>query len=81
MVLKLSLKLSILLNTKPYSREVLGILLSAKNNPCKKNSRLAFLTINSRENLSRLGNLKSFVIQNVSLTKISNTILTQFQSI
>ena len=36
MVLTLSLKLSTLLNTKPYLREVLGILSSAKINPSKK---------------------------------------------
>ena len=54
MVLKLSLKLSILLNTKLYSREVLGILSSAKINSGKK--RLAFLKINSHENYTRLGN-------------------------
>ena len=57
MVLTLSLKLSTLLNTKPYLREVLGILSSAKINPSKKNSRLASLKTNSRENQSSLGNL------------------------
>ena len=36
MVLKLSFKLSILFNTKVYSREVLGILPAAKINPRKK---------------------------------------------
>ena len=36
MVLTLSLKLSTLLNTKPYLREVLGILSLAKINPSKK---------------------------------------------
>ena len=36
MVLKLPLKLLILLSTKPYSREDLGILSLAKINPRKK---------------------------------------------
>ena len=36
MLLKLLLKLLILLNTKLYSREVLGILSSTKVNPRKK---------------------------------------------
>ena len=36
MLLKLPLKLSILLNTKPYSREVLEILSPAKIYPLKK---------------------------------------------
>ena len=41
MVLKLCLKLSILLNTKLYSQEVLEILSSAKANPRKKNLGMA----------------------------------------
>ena len=36
MVLKLSFKLSVLFNTKLYSREVLEILSPAKINPQKK---------------------------------------------
>ena len=49
MVLKLSLKLSILLITKLYLREVLGIFSSAKINPTKK-FKTGILEINSREN-------------------------------
>ena len=76
MVLKLSLKVSILLNTKIYPREGLGTLSSAKINPAKKLICKIGILENSfaRKLISfRQSNefLQSFLIQSLSLTKTS----------
>ena len=79
----LSLKLPIILNTKLYSRKVLGILSSPEANPRKKKSIMASLNkIYSKINLVWQSNLflQSFLIQSLSIIKISNMILTKFKS-
>ena len=71
-------------NTKFYSREVLGILSSAKIVPRKKKIKIGILENKFTQKLISFKQfslfLQGFLIQNLCITKISNMILTQFQA-
>ena len=82
MLLKHCLKVSVLLNTKLSSPEVLGIFSTVKINPRKK-FRIGILENKFKSELISFRQsslfLQSFLIQSLSLTKICNMIITQFQ--
>ena len=71
-------------NTKFYSREVLGILSSAKIVPRKKKIKIGILENKFTQKLISFKQfslfLQGFLIKNLCITKISNMILTQFQA-